>query len=68
MTIDPREIAADLMHDAARDITPLAILQHLEHAYGHGHATDAVLDGRIDQVLDLIATADIDIIWPEEQQ
>ena len=56
-SIDIRDVAADLMHDAARDIDTDTISNHLAE---QGVTAPGI---RAAEVAELIATADIDIIW-----
>lgn len=58
---DALNLAADLIHDHARNATREAIRIHLA-----AH-TRAFIDDDIDFVAELIATATVTVEWPEDQ-
>lgn len=59
--IDPAEVAAGLMLDAARNVTELQVRNELGDLVGIDDLTDQEHEAMVAQVLDLIRTADIDI-------
>jgi len=54
---DVREAAADLMHDAVRNVTRAQVFAHLRE---NGLPRDKKV---MDEILELIATADVDIMF-----
>ncbi|MFC0504264.1 hypothetical protein [Micromonospora costi] len=58
-SLDPRVIAADIMCGNARSITPGEVWAHIGQAYDTAEI-DATL---ADEVVELIRTAGIDLLW-----
>jgi hypothetical protein len=56
-----RTIAADLMLNAARDLTDAAIRAKLDDEYGVGALTEEVADLLMDRVADLVAKASLTV-------
>jgi multidrug efflux pump subunit AcrA (membrane-fusion protein) len=61
-TLDPRTIAADLMTATARDLDTLDVLTHISQAYDVLTYPDSLPA----EVLALVRTAGIDLIWPDD--
>ncbi|WP_431892722.1 hypothetical protein [Micromonospora haikouensis] len=60
-TLDPKTIAAGLMTDYARDVSRIDIAAYIGQAYDDAEPTTA----DITAIADLIATAGIDLLWPD---
>jgi hypothetical protein len=61
--INLREVSAELMLDRCRDVAPVEIATHLVLHHEADPDQLGVLTSTVDQIHELVATADIDIVW-----